>query len=225
MGAGVAGLQAIATARRIGAVVSATDVRAVAKEEVESLGATFVVVESENDDSGQTEGGYAKEMSDDYKRRQAELIATHISGQDIVITTALIPGRTAPVLINDEMIASMKAGSVILDLAVEQGGNVTRSVGDKIITTENGVVIMGHFNLPSRLASDASALYARNLYNFVELMIDKETQQLEIDWDDEIISSSCLTRDGKIIHPALLEEKKELDLSDPGSVKPQQEGV
>ncbi|MBI36847.1 MAG: NAD(P)(+) transhydrogenase (Re/Si-specific) subunit alpha [Alphaproteobacteria bacterium] len=225
MGAGVAGLQAIATARRIGAVVSATDVRAVAKEEVESLGATFVMVESENDDSGQTEGGYAKEMSDDYKRRQAELIATHISGQDIVITTALIPGRTAPVLINDEMIASMKAGSVILDLAVEQGGNVTRSVGDKIITTENGVVIMGHFNLPSRLASDASALYARNLYNFVELMIDKETQQLEIDWDDEIISSSCLTRDGKIIHPALLEEKKELDLSDPGSVKPQQEGV
>tara|TARA_B100000029_G_scaffold515245_1_gene621318 strand:- start:4960 stop:6171 length:1212 start_codon:yes stop_codon:yes gene_type:complete len=225
MGAGVAGLQAIATARRIGAVVSATDVRAVAKEEVESLGATFVMVESENDDSGQTEGGYAKEMSDDYKRRQAELIATHISGQDIVITTALIPGRTAPVLINDEMIASMKAGSVILDLAVEQGGNVTRSVGGKIITTENGVVIMGHFNLPSRLASDASALYARNLYNFVELMIDKETQQLEIDWDDEIISSSCLTRDGKIIHPALLEEKKELDLSDPGSVKPQQEGV
>ena len=225
MGAGVAGLQAIATARRIGAVVSATDVRAVAKEEVESLGATFVMVESENDDSGQTEGGYAKEMSDDYKRRQAELIATHISGQDIVITTALIPGRTAPVLINDEMIASMKAGSVILDLAVEQGGNVTRGVGGKIITTENGVVIMGHFNLPSRLASDASALYARNLYNFVELMIDKETQQLEIDWDDEIISSSCLTRDGKIIHPALLEEKKELDLSDPGSVKPQQEGV
>ena len=208
MGAGVAGLQAIATARRIGAVVSATDVRAVAKEEVESLGATFVMVESENDDTGQTEGGYAKEMSEDYKRRQAELLATHISGQDIVITTALIPGRTAPVLISDEMIASMRTGSVILDLAVEQGGNVTQSVGGEIITTDNGVVIMGHFNLPSRLASDASALYARNLYNFVELMIDKERQQLEIDWDDEVITNSCLTRDGKVIHPALLKEKK-----------------
>ena len=147
-------------------------------------------------------------MSEDYKRRQAELLATHISGQDIVITTALIPGRTAPVLISDEMIASMRTGSVILDLAVEQGGNVTQSVGGEIITTDNGVVIMGHFNLPSRLASDASALYARNLYNFVELMIDKERQQLEVDWDDEVITNSCLTRDGKVIHPALLKEKK-----------------
>ncbi|NKB48775.1 MAG: Re/Si-specific NAD(P)(+) transhydrogenase subunit alpha [Alphaproteobacteria bacterium] len=204
MGAGVAGLQAIATARRIGAVVSATDVRMAAKEEVESLGASFVMVEPDADETGQTEGGYAKEMSDDYKRRQAELVAAHIATQDIVITTALIPGRPAPVLVTDEMVASMRSGSVIVDLAVEQGGNVTKSVGGEIVTTENGVVIMGHYNLPSRLAGDASALYARNLYNFVELMIDKETSDLAIDWEDEIIAGSCLTRDGKIVHPALL---------------------
>ncbi|MDH3739924.1 MAG: Re/Si-specific NAD(P)(+) transhydrogenase subunit alpha, partial [Alphaproteobacteria bacterium] len=204
MGAGVAGLQAIATARRIGAVVSATDVRQAAKEEVESLGASFVMVEPDGDDSGQTEGGYAKEMSEDYKRRQAELVAQHIAQQDIVITTALIPGRPAPVLVTDEMLASMRAGSVIVDLAVEQGGNVTQSAGGEIVTTDNGVIIMGYYNLPSRLASDASALYARNLFNFVEPMIDKETQQLAVDWEDEIIAGSCLTRDGKIVHPALV---------------------
>lgn len=204
MGAGVAGLQAIATARRIGAMVSATDVRMASKEEVESLGATFVMVEPDDDESGQTEGGYAKEMSEDYKRRQAELVAAHIAQQDIVITTALIPGRPAPVLVNDEMLASMRAGSVLVDLAVEQGGNVTKSVGGEVTTTDNGVVIMGHYNLPSRLAADASSLYARNLYNFVELMVDKETKQLTIDWEDEIIAGSCLTRDGSIVHPALL---------------------
>ena len=206
MGAGVAGLQAIATARRIGAVVSATDVRMAAKEEVESLGASFVMVEPDADETGQTEGGYAKEMSDDYKRRQAELVAQHIAEQDIVITTALIQGRPAPVLVSDEMVASMRAGSVIVDLAVEQGGNVTKSVGGEVTTTENGVIIMGHYNLPSRLASDASALYARNLFNFVEPMIDKETQQLAIDWEDEIIAGSCLTRDGNIVHPALAQQ-------------------
>ncbi len=206
MGAGVAGLQAIATARRIGAVVSATDVRMAAKEEVESLGATFVMVEPDEGETGQTEGGYAKEMSEDYKRRQAELVAQHIADQDIVITTALIPGRPAPILVNDDMIASMRAGSVIVDLAVEQGGNATKSVGGEVVTTENGVIVMGHYNLPSRLAADASALYARNLFNFVELMIDKETKQLAIDWEDEIIAGSCLTRDGKIVHPALLPE-------------------
>jgi len=204
MGAGVAGLQAIATARRIGAVVSATDVRMASKEEVESLGASFVMVEPDADETGETEGGYAKEMSDDYKRRQAELVAEHIAEQDIVITTALIPGRPAPVLVSDDMIASMRAGSVIVDLAVEQGGNVTQSEGGEIVTTENGVIVMGHYNLPSRLAADASSLYARNLFNFVELMIDKETNQLTIDWEDEIIAESCLTRDGKIVHPALL---------------------
>ncbi|MCZ6591003.1 MAG: Re/Si-specific NAD(P)(+) transhydrogenase subunit alpha [Alphaproteobacteria bacterium] len=211
MGAGVAGLQAIATARRIGSVVSATDVRMAAKEEVESLGASFVMVEPDADDSGQTEGGYAKEMSEDYKRRQAELVAQHIADQDIVITTALIPGRPAPVLVTDEMIASMRAGSVLVDLAVEQGGNVTQSVGGEIVTTENGVIIMGLYNLPSRLASDASALYARNLFNFVELMVDKETKQLAIDWEDEIIVGSCLTRDGKIVHPALLPKNEAAD--------------
>jgi NAD(P) transhydrogenase subunit alpha len=211
MGAGVAGLQAIATARRIGAVVSATDVRMASKEEVESLGASFIMVEPDADETGETEGGYAKEMSEDYKRRQAELVAGHIADQDIVITTALIPGRPAPVLVTDEMIASMRAGSVIVDLAVEQGGNVTKSVGGEIVTTENGVIVMGHYNLPSRLAADASSLYARNLFNFVELMIDKETKQLAIDWEDEIISGSCLTRDGKIVHPALLAQDQSGD--------------
>jgi NAD(P) transhydrogenase subunit alpha len=215
MGAGVAGLQAIATARRIGAVVSATDVRMASKEEVESLGASFVMVEPDADETGETEGGYAKEMSEDYKRRQAELVAQHIAEQDIVITTALIPGRPAPVLVTDEMIASMRAGSVIVDLAVEQGGNVTKSVGGEIVTTENGVIVMGHYNLPSRLAADASSLYARNLFNFVELMIDKETKQLAIDWEDEIISGSCLTRDGKIVHPALLPQDESGDAIKP----------
>jgi len=207
MGAGVAGLQAIATARRIGAVVSATDVRMAAKEEVESLGASFVMVEPEEGETGQTAGGYAKEMSEDYKRRQAELVAQHIAQQDIVITTALIPGRPAPTLVTDEMIASMRTGSVIADLAVEQGGNVTQSVGGEVVTTDNGVIIMGHYNLPSRLASDASALYARNMFNFVEPMIDKETKQLAINWEDEIITGACLTRDGKIVHPALLPQE------------------
>ena len=216
MGAGVAGLQAIATARRIGAVVSATDVRAAAKEEVESLGASFVMVETEKDETGQTDGGYAKEMSESYKRRQADLVAKHIADQDIVITTALIPGRTAPELINNEMLDSMRAGSVIVDLAVEQGGNVSKSVGGEVVTTDNGVIIMGHYNLPSRLASDSSALYARNLLNFVELMINKETGELEIDWEDEIITGSCLTREGKIVHPALLpkNEVKEKQLNE-----------
>ncbi len=211
MGAGVAGLQAIATARRIGAVVSATDVRVASKEEVESLGASFVMVEPDVDETGETEGGYAKEMSEGYKRRQVELVAKHIADQDIVITTALIPGRPAPVLITDEMIALMRAGTVIVDLAVEQGGNVTQSKGGKIVTTENGVIVMGHYNLPSRLAADASSLYARNLFNFVELMIDKKTKLLAIDWEDEIIAGSCLTRDGKIVHPALLPQDQSGD--------------
>lgn len=203
MGVGVAGLQAIATARRLGAIVTATDVRAATKEQVESLGAKFIMVES--DESGDGDGGYAKEMSDDYKKKQAELVFEHVKKQDIVITTALIPGRDAPVLITDEMLAVMKPGSVIVDLAVEAGGNVTQSKPGEIVETSNGVLIVGHRNVPSRLASDASALYAKNLLNFLQPMINKETGALEMDWEDEIILGTGLTKDGKIVHPLLTE--------------------
>lgn len=204
MGAGVAGLQAIATARRMGAIVSATDVRMAAKEEVASLGAAFIMVEPDEGDTGQTAGGYAKEMSEDYKRRQAELIADHIKDQDIVITTALIPGRPAPVLVNDDMVASMKPGSVIVDIAAEQGGNCTQTRPGEKHVTDNGVIILAELNLPSQLAADTSALYARNLQNFIELLVDKDEKKITIDWEDEIIAGTCLTRDGKIVHPALL---------------------
>ncbi len=203
MGVGVAGLQAIATARRLGAIVTATDVRAATKEQVESLGAKFVMVES--DETGEGEGGYAKEMSDDYKKRQAELVFEHIKKQDIVITTALIPGRQAPILISDEMLAVMKPGSVIVDLAVEMGGNVTQSKLGEVVETSNGVKIVGHENWASRLASDASSLYAKNLLNFLSPMIDKESGSLKMDWDDEIIAGTGLTRDGKVVHPLLTE--------------------
>ncbi|MZR32007.1 Re/Si-specific NAD(P)(+) transhydrogenase subunit alpha [Sneathiella litorea] len=203
MGVGVAGLQAIATARRLGAIVTATDVRAATKEQVESLGAKFVMVES--DETGETEGGYAKEMSDDYKKRQAELVFEHIKKQDIVVTTALIPGREAPILITDEMLAVMKAGSVIVDLAVEAGGNVTQSKPGEVVTTDNGVKIVGHLNVPSRLASDSSSLFAKNLFNFLNPMIDKETGSLNLNWEDELILGTALTRDGNIIHPQLTE--------------------
>ena len=206
MGAGVAGLQAIATARRLGAIVSATDVRAASKQEVESLGASFIMVETDEGETGQTAGGYAKEMSEDYKRRQAELTADHIKDQDIVITTALIPGRPAPTLVNDDMIASMKPGAVIVDIAAEQGGNVTQTKPGEIHVTENGVKILAEFNLPSRLATDSSALYSRNLMNFVELLVNAEDKKIEIDWEDEIIVGTCLTKDGKVVHPALLPE-------------------
>ncbi|MCG8494258.1 MAG: Re/Si-specific NAD(P)(+) transhydrogenase subunit alpha [Sneathiellales bacterium] len=203
MGVGVAGLQAIATARRLGAIVTATDVRAATKEQVESLGAKFIMVES--DESGDGDGGYAKEMSDDYKKKQAELVFEHVKKQDIVITTALIPGRDAPILITDEMLAVMKPGSVIVDLAVEAGGNVTQSKPGEIVETSNGVLIVGHRNVPSRLASDASALYAKNLLNFLQPMINKENGALEMDWEDEIILGTGLTKDGKIVHPLLTE--------------------
>ena len=203
MGVGVAGLQAIATAKRLGAVVTATDVRAATKEQVESLGGKFIMVES--DESGDGDGGYAKEMSDDYKKKQAELVFEHIKKQDIVITTALIPGREAPILISDEMLAVMKAGSVIVDLAVEAGGNVTQSKVGEIVETDNGVKIVGHINVPSRLASDASSLYAKNLFNFLQPMINKETAALEMNWEDEIILGTGLTRDGNVVHPLLTE--------------------
>jgi len=200
MGAGVAGLQAIATARRLGAIVSATDVRPVAKEQVESLGATFVMVESEETKQAETTGGYAKEMSDDYKRRQAELIAETLKKQDVVICTALIPGRAAPKLITEDMLRTMKPGSVVVDLAVEQGGNCAGSEAGKVVDLF-GVKIVGHRNVPSRIAVDASALYARNILNFVTLLSAKEGGRLTINWDDEIVKAVALTRDGNIVHP------------------------
>lgn len=203
-GAGVAGLQAIATARRLGAIVSATDVRAAVAEQVKSLGADFIMVEADEGDTGETAGGYAKEMSEDYKRRQAALIAEHIKKQDIVITTALIPGRAAPVLVTEEMVKSMKPGAIIVDLAVEQGGNCPLSEVGQIVE-KHGVTIMGHANVPGRLPADASSLYARNLLNFITPLIDKETKELKIDWEDEIITGTLLTKDGAVVHPALLE--------------------
>jgi NAD(P) transhydrogenase subunit alpha len=197
MGAGVAGLQAIATAKRLGAIVSATDVRPAAKEQVESLGGTFVAVEDEEFKQAETAGGYAKEMSDEYKKKQAALIAETIAKQDIVITTALIPGRPAPVLVTEDMVKTMKPGSVIVDLAVEQGGNCPLSQPGEIVEA-HGVSIVGHLNVPGRLAVDASALYAKNLLNFLTPLVDKETKSLKIDEEDEIIKASTVTKDGEI---------------------------
>ena len=199
MGAGVAGLQAIATARRLGAVVSATDVRPAAKEQVESLGASFVWVESDEMKNAETSGGYAKEMSDDFKAKQAKLVSDHLTRQDIVITTALIPGRPAPVLVSEDMVRSMKPGSVIVDLAVEQGGNCPLSKPGEVVEID-GVKILGFKNVPSRLATDASALYSRNLLNLVMLLIDKEGN-LNINMDDDILKGIVLTKDGQIVHP------------------------
>lgn len=200
MGAGVAGLQAIATARRLGAVVTATDVRAAAKEQVESLGAKFVAVEDEEFKQAETAAGYAKPMSAEYQAKQAELVAEHIKKQDIVITTALIPGRPAPRLISKEMVASMRSGSVIVDLAVERGGNVEGAEAGEIIKAGE-VKIVGHLNVPGRIAASASALYSRNLFAFVETLIDKETKAIAVDWDDELATSTNLTRDGAVTHP------------------------
>jgi H+-translocating NAD(P) transhydrogenase subunit alpha len=200
MGAGVAGLQAIATARRLGAVVSATDVRPAAKEQVASLGASFVMVESEETKQAETAGGYAKEMSEDYKRQQAALVAEHIRKQDIVICTALIPGRPAPRLVSEAMVKSMKPGSVIVDLAVENGGNCELSEPGKVVA-RHGVRIVGWSNVPSRVAVDASALYAKNLLNFLVLIVGKDGA-LKIDPNDEIIKGTLLTRDGQVVHPA-----------------------
>jgi NAD(P) transhydrogenase subunit alpha len=200
MGAGVAGLQAIATARRLGAIVTATDVRPAAKEQVESLGAKFIAVEDEEFKQAETAAGYAKEMSKAYQEKQAALVAGHVKKQDIVITTALIPGRPAPRLISAAMVQSMRPGSVIVDLAVERGGNVEGVKPDQV-TDVNGVKIVGYRNVPGRLAASASSLYARNLFNFVELLIDKKTKALAVNWDDEIVKATALTRDGAVIHP------------------------
>lgn len=198
MGAGVAGLQAIATAKRLGAVVSAFDVRRAAKEQVESLGATFIEVEGAED--METSGGYAKEATEDYKRRQAEKIKEVLKKTDIVICTALIPGKAAPLLIPEDYLVGMKPGSVIIDLAVESGGNCAGSKPGEIVE-KNGVKIVGHRNVPSRLAADAAALYAKNLLNFLTPHIDKDSKALAIKWEDEIILGTALTRDGQIIHP------------------------
>ena len=200
MGVGVAGLQAIATARRMGAVVTATDVRPATKEQVESLGAKFVAVEDDEFKQAETKGGYAKEMSAEYQAKQSELVKGHIAKQDIVITTALIPGRPAPKLVSAEMVASMKPGSVLVDLAVERGGNVAGAEAGAVVATENGVKIVGHLNVPGRLAASASALYARNLYAFVETLVDKDTKALAIAWDDELVKATNLTRDGAVVH-------------------------
>ncbi|MEQ8247203.1 MAG: Re/Si-specific NAD(P)(+) transhydrogenase subunit alpha [Alphaproteobacteria bacterium] len=200
LGAGVAGLQAIATARRLGAIVSATDVRPVAKEQVESLGAKFVMVESPEAENAETAGGYAREMSADYQQRQQALVRSTLEKSDIAICTALIPGRRAPTLINADTVRSMKPGSVIVDLAVEQGGNCELSVPGEVADV-NGVMIVGYFNVPSRLATDASALYAKNLFNFLSPLIDAESKSLKIDWEDEILKATVLTRDGQVVLP------------------------
>lgn len=204
MGAGVAGLQAIATAKRLGAVVSATDVRPAAKEQVESLGGKFVMVESEETKAAETSGGYAKEMSDDYKAKQAALIAETLAKQDIAITTALIPGRPAPKLITEDMVKSMKPGSVIVDLAVEAGGNCALSKPGEVVEV-HGVKIVGHKNVPSRLAADSSALFARNLVHFITPVV--KDGALAFDFEDQIIKESLVTKDGAIVNERLLGEK------------------
>ncbi|WP_417484480.1 Re/Si-specific NAD(P)(+) transhydrogenase subunit alpha [Maricaulis salignorans] len=204
MGAGVAGLQAIATARRLGAVVSATDVRPASKEQVASLGAKFVAVEDEEFKQAETAGGYAKQMSPEYQAKQAELVAGHIAKQDIVVTTALIPGRPAPKLITKAMVEAMKPGSVIIDLAAPNGGNCELTKADEIVTHQ-GVMIAGFSNLPGRLAADSSALYAKNLANLLPLLVGEDGARAP-HWDDEIIQGMALTKGGEVVHPSLVKE-------------------
>src|ERR1017187_6363528 len=200
MGVGVAGLQAIATARRLGAIVTATDVRPATKEQVESLGAKFLAVEDEEFKNAQTAGGYAKEMSKEYQAKQAALVAEHIKKQDIVITTALIPGRPAPRLVTAEMVKSMKPGSVLVDLAVERGGNVEGAKPGEVADV-GGIKIVGYTNVAGRVAASASSLYARNLFSFIETLVDKSTKELAVKWDDELVKATALTKDGAVIHP------------------------
>jgi len=200
MGAGVAGLQAIATARRLGAAVSATDVRPAAKEQVASLGAKFIAVEDDEFKAAETAGGYAKEMSKEYQAKQAALVADHIAKQDIVITTALIPGRPAPRLVTRQMLAAMKTGSVAVDLAVERGGNIEGSEPGKVVEVE-GVRVIGYLNVPGRIPASASALYARNLLTFLETMVDKETKTVSVNAEDELVKATMLTHGGAVVHP------------------------
>jgi len=215
MGAGVAGLQAVATARRLGAVVTATDVRPAAKEQVESLGAKFIAVEDEEFKQAETAGGYAKQMSAEYQKKQAELTASHIAKQDIVITTALIPGRPAPRLISKEMVEAMAPGSVIVDLAAERGGNCEMTKPGQIATFKD-VKIVGFTNVPGRIAASASQLFSRNLFNFLQTLFDKETKELSVNWEDELVEATVLTRNGEIVHPGL----KKASSAKPAAAKP-----
>lgn len=207
MGVGVAGLQAIATAKRMGAVVTATDVRPATKEQVESLGGKFIMVDEASMKDAETSGGYAKEMSEDFKKKQAQVVADHVKKQDIVITTALIPGRPAPLLVSEEMVMSMKAGSVIVDLAAEAGGNCALTEPGQIVV-KHGVKLVGHINVPARLPRDATALFARNVFNFLSPHIDKESKALNFKWDDETVQGTLVTRDGKVVNPMLAGEAK-----------------
>jgi H+-translocating NAD(P) transhydrogenase subunit alpha len=202
MGVGVAGLQAIATARKLGAIVTATDVRPATKEQVVSLGAKFVAVEDEEFQQAETAAGYAKEMSAGYKAKQAALTASHIAAQDIVVTTALIPGRKAPVLVTAAMVESMHPGAVIVDLAVERGGNCELAKPGETVVSKNGVKVVGHVNVAGRLPATASALYAKNLLAFVETLIDPKSKSLAIKWDDELVKATLLTKDGGLVHPS-----------------------
>ena len=205
MGVGVAGLQAIATARRMGAIVTATDVRPATKEQVASLGAKFVAVEDEEFKEAQTAAGYAKPMSAEYQKKHAELIASHIKAQDIVVTTALIPGRPAPRLISRAMVESMKPGSVIIDLAAERGGNCEATEPGKTVAVA-GVSIAGPLNLAGSVPVNASSLYAKNLFSFLELLIDKKDKTLKVNWDDEIVKGTLVAKDGRIVHPSLVQQ-------------------
>jgi proton-translocating NAD(P)+ transhydrogenase subunit alpha len=218
MGVGVAGLQAIATARRLGAIVTATDVRPAVKEQVASLGAKFIAVEDEEFKQAETAAGYAKEMSDEYKAKQAALVAEHVKTQDIVITTALIPGRPAPKLLSKAMIESMKPGSIIVDLAAERGGNAELTKAGEIVA-HNGVRIMGLLNLPGAVPVNASSLYARNLLAFVEPMIAKETKDLAVNWDDDLVKGTLIARDGAIVN-AMIAERVGAGGGTPGAAKP-----
>ena len=206
MGVGVAGLQAIATAKRMGAVVTATDVRPATKEQVESLGGKFLEVDPEMEKDAQTKGGYAKEMPPEYFEKQKQVVAEHIKKQDVVITTALIPGRPAPVLVTEEMVGTMPSGSVLVDLAVEAGGNCPLSEYGKVVKKGN-VIFIGHANVAGRLAEDASSLFARNIVNFISPLIDGETKNLKIDWEDEVIQGTLVCKDGKVVHPRLTSEE------------------
>ena len=219
MGVGVAGLQAIATARRLGAIVTATDVRPATKEQVESLGAKFVAVEDDEFKQAETAGGYAKEMSKDYQEKQAALVASHIAKQDIVITTALIPGRPAPKLVSTAMVESMRPGSVVVDLAVERGGNCELSKLGEVVE-HNGVKIAGYANVPGRMAATASSLYAKNIFAFAETLVDKETKALAVNWDDELVKATCLTKGGAVVHPNFMPKVADKPAEPPAATMP-----
>ena len=199
MGVGVAGLQAIATAKRMGAIVTAYDVRAATKEQVESLGGKFLIVDEEAMKEAETSGGYAKEMTEDYKKKEQEVIKNHIKDQDIVITTALIPGRPAPKLVTKEMVNSMRTGSVVVDLAVETGGNCELAKRNEVVDAD-GVKIVGYDNLPGELPKDASTLFAKNLLNFLSPHVNKESKSLELDWEDETVKNTLVTKDGSVVN-------------------------